>query len=41
MKKLENQLIDLRKKYKERYCKDYFVQIKDMSINNTSNAPDD
>ena len=41
MKKLENQLIDLRKKYKERYYKDHFVKIKDISINNSSNALDD
>ena len=25
MKKLENQLIDVRKKFKERYYKDHFV----------------
>ena len=41
MKKLENQLIDLKKKYKERYYKDHFVKIKDISINNSSNALDD
>ena len=41
MNKLENPLIDLRKKYKERYHKDHFVKIKDISINNTSNALDD
>ena len=41
MKKLENQLIDVRKKYKERYYKDHFVKIKDMSINSPSNTLDD
>ena len=41
MKKLENQLIDVRKKYKERYYKDHFVKIKDIPINNPSNALDD
>ena len=41
MKKLQNQLIDVRKKYKERYYKDHFVKIKDISINNPSNALDD
>ena len=41
MKKLENQLIDVRKKYKERYYKDHFVKIKDIPINNPSNAVDD
>ena len=41
MKKVENQLIDVRKKYKERYYKDHFVKIKDISINNSSNALDD
>ena len=41
MKKLENQLIDVRKKYKERYYKDHFVKIKDVSFNNPSNALDD
>ena len=39
--KLENQLIDVRKKWKERYCKDHFVKIKDISINNASNTLDD
>ena len=32
MKKLENQLIDVRKKYKERYYKDHFIKIKDDLI---------
>ena len=41
IKKLENQLIDVRKKCKERYCKDHFVKIKDISINNASNTLDD
>ena len=41
IKKLENQLINVRKKYKERYYKDHFVNIKDISINNSSNALDD
>ena len=41
IKKLENQLIDVRKKYKEHYYKDHFVKIKDISINNSSNALDD
>ena len=41
MKKHENKLIDVRKKYKERYCKDHFVEIKDISINSTSNTLDD
>ena len=41
MKKLEDQLIDVRKKYKERYYKDHFVKIKDIPINNPSNALDD
>ena len=41
MKKLENQLTDVRKKYEERYYKDHFVKIKDISINNPSNALDD
>ena len=40
MKKLENQLIDVRKKYKERYYKDHFVKIKDISINSPSNTLD-
>ena len=40
MKKLENQLIDVRKKYKERYYKDHFVKIKHMSINSPSKAKD-
>ena len=41
MKKLENQLIVVRKKYKERYYKSHFVKIKHISINNPSNALDD
>ena len=40
MKKLENQLIDVRKKYKERHYKDHFVKIKDISINSPSNTLD-
>ena len=40
MKKLENHLIDIRKKYKERYYKDHFVKIKYILINNPSNAMD-
>ena len=40
MKKLENQLFNVRKKYKEHYYKDHFVKIKDISINNPSNAPE-
>ena len=31
MKKFENQLIDVRKEYKERYYKDHFVKIKDIN----------
>ena len=38
MKKLENQLIDVRKNTN---YKDHFVKIKDISINNSSNALDD
>ena len=38
MKKLENQLIDVKKKYKGHYYKDHFVKIKGISINNPSNA---
>ena len=41
MKKLENQLIDVRKTYKGRYYKDHFVKIKDISFNYPSNALDD
>ena len=41
LKKLENKLISVRKKYKERYYKDHFVKIKDISINNPCNALDD
>ena len=37
MKELENQLIDVRKKDKERYYKDHFVKIKD--INNQLTIP--
>ena len=33
MKKLENQLIYVRKKYKERYYKDHFVKIEDITFN--------
>ena len=41
MKKLENQPIDVRTKYKERFYKDHFVKIKDISINSPSNTLDD
>ena len=41
MKKLENKLIDVIEKYKERHCKDHFVEIKDISINSPSNTLDD
>ena len=41
MKTLEIQQVDVRKKYKERYYKDYLVKIKDISINHLSNALDD
>ena len=41
MKNFEDQLIDVRKKYKKRYYKDHFVKIKVVSINNPSNALDD
>ena len=41
MTKLENQSIDVRKKYKERYYKDHFLKIKDISINSPSNTLDD
>ena len=41
IKKLENQLIDVRKKYKEHYYKDHFAKIKDISFNNPSNTLDD
>ena len=41
MTKLENQSIDVRKKYKERYYKDHFLKIEDISINTPSNTLDD
>ena len=41
MKTLEIKQVDVRKKYKERYYKDYLVKIKDISINHLSNALDD